>query len=460
MSVVAFAPPIPVPRGAAIGARPFPFRLLSYFSTLARNPLETWGEDSFRTPILDLEFLGRRFLILNDPAAIRHCFVTAAEKYRLGYIRVKLLEPMLRDGLIVAEGDLWRRTRRALTPVFTPRSVAGFAPVMLEVAERRRADIETRSAPFSMVGEMLDLALDVLMACLFSREDALDRARFSASITALLDLAGMPHPLDVLRAPDAVPRFGRGRMRGHIESLRMQVAAIMDGRRRRGLNDQATDFLSLLMRAGKEEGAPLSDDVVIDNLLTFIAAGHETTARSLAWTLYLLSEAPDIEAAVAAEIRAAPLETTPPADWASHLPLLEATIRESMRLYPPAAHLARECVAQDRFGGLNIEPGTEVHMSPWLLHRQEGLWSAPHTFDPRRFLEGPPVDRFAFLPFGVGPRVCIGASFSMQEMIIVLATLLRDQRFRHVGDAPPIPVLRVTLQPTTPILMTVQHRDS
>lgn len=459
MTALAFAPPVPVPRGAKIGSRPFPLMLLAYFSTLARNPLETWSEESFRTPIIDLKFLGRRFIILNDPEAIRHAFVTHAERYRLGYIRVRLLEPMLRDGLIVAEGDLWRKTRRALTPVFTPRSVAGFAGAMAQIAQQRRDAIAARAGrPFSAVSEMLDLALDELMACLFSPDDAFDRARFSQSITALLDLAGMPHPLDVLRAPDGVPRFGRGRMKGHVDSLRSQVGALLEGRRARAGDHQATDFLSLLMRAGVEDGAPLSDDVIIDNLLTFIAAGHETTARSLAWTLYLLSEAPDIDAAVAQEIRDAQLEGVAPSRWAEQLPVLEATIKESLRLYPPAPHLARECAAADRIGDLDIAPGTEVHMSPWLLHRQEGLWPEPERFRPQRFLEGPPIDRFAFLPFGVGPRVCIGASFSMQEMIIVLATLLRDFRFRHVGAEPPIPVLRVTLQPTTPIMMVAEPR--
>ncbi|MBY0423918.1 MAG: cytochrome P450, partial [Parvularculaceae bacterium] len=296
------------------------------------------------------------------------------------------------------------------------------------------------------------------MACLFSPDDALDRAQFSASITALLDLAGIPHPLDVLRAPELVPRFGRGKMRLHVESLRTQVKAILDGRRARPSVGGEADFLTLLMRAGAEDGAPLGDDVIVDNLLTFIAAGHETTARSLAWTLWLLSQAPDVERALQEEIAAAPLAATPPERWTDVTPLLQATIKESMRLYPPAPHIARECVERDVVGDLVIEPGTEVHMSPWLLHRQEGLWSAPETFRPRRFLEGEPADRFAYLPFGVGPRVCIGASFSMQEMTIVLATLLGAFRFRDRGETPPVPVLRVTLQPTTPIMMAAEAR--
>lgn len=450
-----YSPPTPTLRGEQIIGRPFPFGLMTYFSALSRNPLETWGPNAFRLPIIDFKFLGRRFVILNEPDAIRHCFVTEAQKYRLNYLRIRLLEPLLRNGLIIAEGELWRRTRRALTPVFTPRHVAGFAPAMRAVAEERRIAIAAKSgAPFSMAAEMLDLALDELMACLFSPEDRFDRRRFSQSITALLDLAGTPHPLDVIRAPDFVPRFGRGPAQAHIESLRAQVSALVADRRRRGPARQHTDFLALLLNAGADEGSPLDDDTIIDNLLTFIAAGHETTARSLAWTLFLLSAAPEIADSIVEEIRAAPLDETPPDQWAERLPLLEATIKESLRLYPPAAHLARVAVEPDRIGDIDVAPGTEVHMSPWLLHRQENLWRDPGAFDPSRFLgrdEG--ARRFTFLPFGVGPRVCIGARFSMQEMIIVLATLLPTWRFDHVGASAPIPVLRVTLQPSTPLMM-------
>lgn len=460
MSVAAaFYPPTPPLRGEEIVSSPL--GLFTYFRSMAKNPLETWGPRAFRTRIIPITFLGKRYLILNDPEAIRHCFVTNAANYRLQRLRLVLLKPALRDGLIVAEGAIWKTTRRALTPVFTPRRVAGFAQAMRETAEKRRdAMLAFDGKPFSVRDEMLEFALDVLIACLFSEERDFDRARFSRGVTRLLDIGGTPHPFDLLRAPKFVPRVGRGNLRPTVEDLRAQVGEILERRRKAPSSSEPADFLSLLMRAGAEDGAALDDDAVIDNLLTFLTAGHETTARALAWALYSLSEAPDIRAKAEAELDAAALDPSQPEKWTEALPYLQAVVKETLRLYPPAPHLAREAIGPDRIGDVDIAPGTEVHLSPWLLHRQESLWREPGRFDPTRFLgaEGVAVDRFQFLPFGVGPRVCIGASFSMQEMTIALATFLKAMRIEHVGETAPVPVLRITLQPSTPIMARAHQR--
>ena len=455
----AFYPPTPPLRGEEIVASPL--GLLTYFRSMARNPLETWGPRAFRTPIIPIDFLGRRYVILNDPQAIRHCFVTNAANYRLQQLRLTLLKPALRDGLIVAEGAVWKATRRALTPVFTPRRVAGFAGAMRAEAEKRRDKILARGgAAFSLRDEMLDFALDVLIACLFSEERDFDRARFSRNVTRLLDIGGTPHPFDLLRAPSFVPRIGRADLSPVVEDLRDQVRAILERRRRKPAAAEPADFLSLLMQAGVEEGTPLGDDGVIDNLLTFLTAGHETTARALAWTLYALSEAPAVRERAEAELDSGGLDPEAPERWIEQLPFLEAVIKETLRLYPPAPHLAREAIGADRVGDVDIAPETELHMSPWLLHRQETLWRDPALFDPARFLgaEGAAIDRFQFLPFGAGPRVCIGASFSIQEMTIALATFLKAMRIEHVGATAPEPILRITLQPSTPIMARARQR--
>jgi cytochrome P450 len=459
-SGAAFRPPTPPLRGETIVAQPFPIGLFTYFRAMARNPLETWGPRAFRTPIIPVEFLGRNYVIINDPQAVRHCYVTNAANYRLNYLRLKMLKPGLREGLLVAEGESWRVTRRALTPIFTPRHVAGFAPAMRAAAERARDGLAAKAgAIVSLRDEMLVLALDVLIACLFSDETSFNRRRFSRTVSDLLDKGGTPHAFDLMRMPDGVPRFGRGALAGIIDSLREQVRAILDRRRVSGATPEDADFLSLLMNARTESGAPLGDEAIVDQLITFLTAGHETTARALAWALYALSEAPDAAARVEAELAAADLSGDP-AGWPERLPFLEAVIKETLRLYPPAPHLAREAIGPDKVGDTPIAPGTEVHLSPWLLHRQETLWRDAGVFDPMRFLgeEGAKIDRFAFLPFGVGPRVCIGASFSMLEMTIVLATLLGALRFRHVGAAPPVPVLRITLQPSTPMETLIERR--
>lgn len=453
----AFYPPTPPLRGEEIVSSPF--GLVTYFRSMARNPLETWGPHAFKTRLIPLTFMGRRYVILNDPEAIRHCYVTNAANYRLNRLRLTMLKPALREGLIVAEGQIWKTTRRALTPVFTPRRVASFAHAMRGAAETRRDIMLAKGRAFSLRDEMLEFALDVLIACLFSEEREFDRARFSRNVTRLLDKGGTPHPFDLMRAPDFIPRFGRGGADKVVEDLRAQVSEILD-RRRKAPAAEPTDFLSLLMQAGKDDGAPLGDDEIIDNLLTFLTAGHETTARALAWALYALSEAPEIRARAEIEIDEAALDPQRPEKWADELPFLEAVIKETLRLYPPAPHLAREAAGADTIGDIEIAPNTEVHLSPWLLHRQETLWKDPGRFDPMRFLgdNAAKIDRFQFLPFGVGPRVCIGASFSMQEMTIALAVFLKAMRVAHVGQTPPVPILRITLQPSTPIMAKAEAR--
>jgi cytochrome P450 len=331
---------------------------------------------------------------------------------------------------------------------------------MRVAAEHARDNLLNKAGSIiSLRDEMLVLALDVLIACLFSDETAFNRQKFSRTVSDLLDTGGTPHAFDLMRMPDFVPRLGRGPLSGIIESLRDQVREILERRRASAAPRAGADFLSLLIASRTEAGAPLDDEAIVDQLITFLTAGHETTARALAWALYALSEAPAAAQRVEAELAAADLSGDP-ALWPDRLPFLEAVIKETLRLYPPAPHLAREAIGPDKVGDTPIAPGTEVHLSPWLLHRQEALWRDPAVFDPTRFLgaEGGAIDRFAFLPFGVGPRVCIGASFSMLEMTIVLATLLGALRFRHVGAAPPVPVLRITLQPSTPMEARVEAR--
>lgn len=197
-----------------------------------------------------------------------------------------------------------------------------------------------------------------------------------------------------------------------------------------------------------------------DNLLTFLAAGHETTARSLTWTLYLLSRAPDVRERLEAELDAAPLDTTDPARWAGLLPWTEAVIKESLRLYPSAPVLARTSREWDMVNGLPVPAKTDVIVSTWLLHRQRDIWSEPDAFRPERFFgdAAAEIPRDAYLPFGLGPRVCIGARFAMMEMVIVLACLLRRVRFDYDGKTDPLPVLRITLQPDNPVPMRVSRR--
>ncbi|WP_417495650.1 cytochrome P450 [Maricaulis sp.] len=430
----------------------------TYFRAMGRNPLEIWGEHHFEFLVAPFRFLGRNSLLINDPGAIHHCFVTNAANYRMNPVRQAVLKPFLRDGLLTAEGEVWKTARHAVAPVFTPRRVNAFAPKIRTVCdEAAEAFLAVDGRTISLSDAMVDLTLDVLIETLFSGDEALDKTRFSAAICRLIEITGIPHPFDLMGVPGWIPRIGHGGARRVIADLRRQVAHVA-ATRRAGPDAETAgrtpDFLDLLLGAGLDETA------IVDNLLTFLAAGHETTARSLSWTLYLLSQSPDVLERLEAEIDAAPLDTTDPANWMEAPPWTTAIIKESLRLYPSAPILSRTSIDADTVAGLAVAPDTDVLVSTWLLHRQRDFWPQPDAFVPERFFgdAANTIPRHAWLPFGLGPRVCIGARFAMMEMVIVLACLLRKLRFEFTGDRHPVPVMRITLQPDTEVPMRVKRR--
>jgi len=457
-----YIPPMP-PRTRARKPTPVTQFLgtVRYFKVMARNPLEVWSDVFYREPVANLRFLGRDYLVTHDPAMIRHVFVTNQENYRFSYVRQAILKPFLRDGLVVAEGETWKRARKALTPVFTPRHVKGFGAIMDEVTRDRANELAAKPGQtVSMTDEMLALTLDILLACLFSHDAEFDAPLFSRRINRLMDVSGMPHPFDLVQAPDWVPRVGRTEATRLVNEMRAQVGALAAARRRRMAagEDVPEDFLTLLLQAGQKEDAPLSDDEIIDNLLTFMAAGHETTARTLTWAFYVLSQTPDALARVLGEVDGLP-DDADPAAFGDYMPYANAVIKEVMRLYPAAAQLSRQAIEADEVGGRQIAPGTEVVTSTWVLHRHESLWDNPDAFEPERFMgdRGAAIPRHAWLPFGLGPRVCIGASFAMQEILVVMARFF--QRFSLTSTGPePMPIMRITLQPSTPVPMRIEKR--
>lgn len=456
-----YTPPAPTPRYVPPDAKPSLKGYWRYFRIMARNPLEIFTERNFDEKIQTSKIFGRPFAMVHDPAAIRHYLVQNAANYRLTKLRRLLFEPLIGNGLLIAEGESWKRTRGALTPVFNHRRVRSFAPTMARVIEREADDLARAGDAVNMADRMLTLALNVLTACLFSGDTAIDVERFSRNLDRLLHIAGMPHPLDLANAPDWLPRLGRGEARRVVAEIRDQVGEVVAARRARGADsDGEADFLSLLMNAGAEDGAPLSDKEIIDNLITFLAAGHETTARTLTWTFFLLTKDGEARERAVAEVDAAGLDDIDPADWGKALPFTTAVLKESMRLYPAAAIFSRQSIGPDTLCGVDIAPDTEVVTSPWVLHRHNKLWERPTVFEPERFMgaRGEAIDRYAYIPFGAGPRICIGASFSMQEMLIVLGVFLRRLAIADAGLAPPQPVMRITIHPSTPAPMKVSRR--
>ncbi|GAB1580625.1 cytochrome P450 [Phyllobacterium phragmitis] len=450
-----FVPPAPSPREKPVGR-------LELIRVIYRNPLELWGKPSYNEPWVEVDWMGQHTIIANDPGLIRHVLVDNARNYRMAAVRQRILRPILRDGLLTAEGEVWKRSRKAMAPVFTPRHIHGFAEAMLERSEAFAERYETPGIVTDVARDMTLLTYDILAATLFSGEIAGEPGQFAREIDNLFETMGRVDPLDLLGAPDWLPRFTQIRGRRSLAFFRKIVAdtvAMRKARMEKG-DHVPNDFLTLLLKTEGPDG--LSRAEIEDNIITFIGAGHETTARALGWTLYLLAEAPWERDIIEAEIDAFMSRgSVPPHEWLDNLPLTRAAFEEAMRLYPPAPSINREAVEDDRYRDLKIGKGSTVLAMPWTIHRHRLHWENPDAFIPARFHpeNRGQIDRFQYLPFGAGPRVCIGASFALQEAVIALAVLLFRYRFDTVSQTRPWPVQKLTTQPEGGLPMKATPRQ-
>jgi len=449
-----FVPPAPKPRSK-------PPSLLGMLRIVYRNPLELWGEPSYNEPwILIPAGVGGPLLVANDPGLIRHVLVDNAANYKMARVRQLLLRPILRDGLLTAEGPVWKRSRKAMAPVFTPRHIFGFARPMLERTQAFAGRYEG-AAETDIARDMTTVTYEILAETLFSGEIAGDHVNLEEQIDRLLETMGRVDPLDLLGAPEWLPRLTRLRGRRVLSYFRRIVADTVAMRREklgRDAKSAPDDFLTLLLRTEGPDG--LSREEIEDNIITFIGAGHETTARALGWTLYCLAEAPWEREKVETEIDAVLASEPDPSKWLEKMPLTRAAFEEAMRLYPPAATISREAVEPDNYRDLKIPKGAQVQIMPWTIHRHRKLWQRPDAFMPERFhpANREAIDRYQYLPFGAGPRVCIGASFAMQEAVIVLGVLMSRFRFDTLTTTKPWPVQKLTTQPAGGLPMRVSPR--
>ena len=459
-----FVPPAPTPR-------PVPPSRLEILRTVLRNPLEIWGEPSYTQPWVFTKFFREQTLIVNDPGLIRHILVDNAANYRMSDIRQLILRPILRDGLLTAEGEVWKRSRKAMAPVFTPKHSRGFAGQMLRKSEEyaeKYADCGAEGKVFDISTDMTELAFEILSETLFSGEIDAATDNFSGDVDSLLHRMGRVDPMDLLRAPAWVPRLTRIGGQKVLDKFRGLVSRTMELRRQRMRQDRAgtpEDFLTLLLDLEGPQG--LTTEEIEDNILTFIGAGHETTARALAWTLYCVANSPHIRLQMEEEIDRVIASGAEPVDWLEQMPHVRASFEEALRLYPPAPSINRAAIAADEWvdadgNRLQIAPGVTILVMPWTLHRHTLYWDQPRAFMPERFFpeNRGRIHRFQFLPFGAGPRTCIGATFALQEAVIALAVLMHRYRFDMTPETRPWPVQKLTTQPANGLPLWVSVRSS
>ncbi|WP_132861054.1 cytochrome P450 [Shimia isoporae] len=420
------------------------------------NLLSILPEIAVRQPMVSGQ-TGIRWHMIMDPGAIRRVLLENVDNYPKSKATKNILRPAIGDSLFIAEGAHWRWQRRAAAPVFSQRNMLSLAPVMSAAALRavdRVAAAGNRAVDFQ--DEMVRTTFDVISEVTFSGDGSFDADAVHRAIDLYIAEAGKVSLLDMLGVPDWVPRPGRvfsGKAVGKMKSVADEA---IEARRKRGASD-VPDLLDLLMAGEDPETAKsMNTSELRDNLLTFIVAGHETTALTLAWSLYLCAYDQDVQERARVEAQRCMSGAAPTGEEAAKMPLIRQIVDEALRLYPPAGIISRTAQAPDVLCARDIRPGDTVMIPIYALHRNHMLWDNPNAFDPSRFADKKSVDRYAYLPFGDGPRICIGASFAIQEAVIILATLLARFRFELVEGRDPDPVMILTLRPDDGVWLTAK----
>jgi len=442
-SVIPPVLPAPVPRRG-----PLPF--FEFFRVARDNMIATYPAEAYESEILDRKIFGKHRLLVSQPAAIKHVLLDNAANYQKTEIVRRLLEPGLGRGLLTSEGETWRRHRRTMAPSFDHRSIAAYTPIMSAATGELLADWSRLApdVPLDISTEMMRLALHIISRTMFSADSEtmcaiMERGaeHYQTQMRPnIMDFLGLPAWLAALPRKQVVDRT-LGEFDAEIDRLiRLREHPSGGGR---------TDLLARLIAArDAETGSGMTPQDVRDHVITIFMAGHETTAMTMTWIWYLLSQHPREEAALHAELAAELGGRVPTEDDVGKLVYTRMVIEESMRLYPPAHTISRAALADDTVAGQFVPKGSTVLISPWVLHRHRLLWKHPEAFIPERFSpeQSAARPRFSYLPFGGGRRICIGAAFAMTEATVLLATIAQRYRLRLVPGHPVEPRGLITLR--------------
>ena len=434
---------------------------LEAFLVLRRNMLEIWGERAYEDEVIAGSFLGRKQLVVNAPEGIRHVLVANHENYRRNPATKRIVQPIFGSGLFLAEGEPWRTQRRTIAPAMAPRTLpilAGYIVTACVPAEAKLAALAWQ--PIELLPHLQNLTLDIAGRSMFSLEMSGFGAELREKLMGYALRYAKPGVLDLMLPETMASPADRGRAVFRAEWLAFldRLIAVRAGQPH--VEGQPRDLFDLLRTArDPETGQGFDHAQLRDEVSTMILAGHETTGITLFWACYLAALYPEQQEILAAEADGVDLGAENAAQAAAALPQARAHIDEAMRLYPPAFAIIRQAIAEDEVMGQAVPPGTVITIAPWLLHRHRARWRDPEAFDPSRFLPGaPPPDRYAYLPFGTGPRVCVGAQFALTEAVLVLARLVKAFRIELCGSGAVMPRAMVTTQPDRPVRFLLRPR--
>jgi cytochrome P450 len=436
-------------------------------AALAADPLGEFVHRSRQGGVVPLRIGLARGHLVSDPAIVRHVLLENSDNYDRRTPAFDALRVVLGNGLVTSGGAFWKRQRRIAQPAFSSESVRQFAPVIARLAAETADDWERAAAagaPVDACTDMMRVTLRIVAEALFG-DDLADDApvinrEFPVIVACLAARIASP-----IRPPVWLPTANNRRLRPALAALDAIVERLIATKRRRlaeggGSQGGHRDLLTSLMLArDTETGEAMSDAQLRDEVMTFMISGHETTATALSWLWYLLDRHAEEQDRLRDELRGVTGGRPPTVEQLPQLPRLKAVVQETLRLYPPLWMFDRRAIGPDDLAGTKVAKGDLVIFCPYSIHRLPALWPDPEAFRPERF----EVDRaeqknkFAYLPFGVGPRTCIGNNLAMIESQLIMGTLLSRFRARLADPAPITPKPRVTLRPSRPVELRLER---
>jgi cytochrome P450 len=434
---------------------PKPLPIHRFLFQFVRNPLRIIPEAAYHEPMVIRQRTdGAKAAWITDPQLTEDLLVNKAANLMKSAMERRVLTRSLGDGVLTSDGPLWRWQRRTMAPLFRSADLQAYVPVMANTAEEQLNRWRSEGSGWKSIGRaMTETTFAVIARTMLTGGEPAETEAIKKATELYLSRVSWEIAYIFMGIPQWFPHPGSLRMYRAARQLRASVKSLIDRRRlenAKAVKPSEDDLLSRLLAArDPDTGEPMAEPQLVNNLLTLLEAGHETTAKALTWALYLLARAPDWQSRIRKEVHKI-AEDSPLT--AAHLPkliLTQQVLKEAMRLYPPVPSIARVFREVTQLNGVTFEPGDRAIFPVFCIHRHRKLWDDPDRFDPTRFEPDreKAYPRTQYMPFGAGPRVCMGNSFAMMEGTAILATLIRGAQFDWDGASEPEPISRITLRP-------------
>ncbi len=454
LTSLGFVPPRPQPLSR-------PLKNFSLALAARKNLLAVWTKEDYDAKCATSRIFGRQIVVVNAPDAIKYVMVTANENFERKSPQMRrALEGLLGDGLFISDGDTWRRRRPLVADIVHASRLPVFGLTMEACIAEWCEGWEQHStdAHINLLSSMAELTAGIIARTVFGnrlgRTAARDVVDGFASFQARVDNFNLPYFLGL---NDGLRQIATPKLSKAIQKVHKVIDQVIE-EHLAGNGDAASMVEMLLRRQARIPEASLDVSALRNEAATIFMAGHETTATTLTWALYLVANAPHAEAAITAEIASVSEGRQPKISDVSRLEWCRAVIEETLRLYPPVPFLTRQAKHRENIAGIDIDPAALVIISPWLLHRSPQLWERPDDFYPERFLSASRPEKYTYLPFSAGPRVCAGQAFGLSEAILCLASLLQRFKILPVPDVKIDAVCRLSLRPENGIPVTIHKR--